>query len=58
MFLLNFDKKYIKSLVFLRKYNFHNVLNKVQQIEEILENGSWLQPNVKNQFINREIDRI
>ena len=48
----NFIKmpKYIKQLIYLRKNSFNNILHKVQKIEEILEDGSWLQPDIKTQY--------
>jgi mRNA-degrading endonuclease RelE of RelBE toxin-antitoxin system len=42
--------KYEKQLKYIIKNNFQNILNKVLQIEEILENGSWLLPNMKAEY--------
>ena len=53
----NFIKmpKYIKQLIYLRKNGFHDIVNKVQQIEEILEDGSWLHPDIKKRY---KIERL
>ena len=42
--------KYRKALKFLANNGFYSILSKAQQIEEVLENGSWLQPKIKSQF--------
>ena len=42
--------KYLKQLAYIRRINLTTILNKVQKIEEILENGSWLLPNTKSQY--------
>ena len=49
------EPKYEKSIKYIIRNGFHNILNKVQQIEETLENGSWLQKDVKNQY---KIERL
>ena len=39
--------KYEKQLKYLLKYNFHSIFNKSMKIEDILEDGSWLEAEVK-----------
>jgi mRNA-degrading endonuclease RelE of RelBE toxin-antitoxin system len=55
MFNLEFTKKYDKQTKYLARNNFLNILDKVIQIEDVLENGSWLQPEIKKQF---KIERL
>jgi len=55
MFNLEFTTKYLKKSRYLAKKNFIDILNKVLKIEEILEDGSWLQPDIKTQY---KIERL
>ncbi|MCL2040242.1 MAG: hypothetical protein FWG85_07420 [Bacteroidetes bacterium] len=50
MFNLEFAPKYLKNSRYLVKKKLINVLEKVIQVEDILEDGSWLQPNIKSQY--------
>jgi len=50
MFNLEFAPKYLKKSRYLVKNNFLNILNKAIQIEDILEDGSWLQPDIKKKY--------
>jgi len=42
--------KYRKQLTYLLKNGFQDILIKTRQIEQVLENGSWLQPDIKSQY--------
>jgi len=55
MFNLEFTPQYLKKSRYLVKKNLMNILEKVLKIEDILEDGSWLQSDVKNQY---KIERL
>ena len=49
------SSKYIKQIKYLMRNDFYKILLEVQKIEEILEDGSWLQPDIKSQY---KIERL
>ena len=50
MFNLEFTPKYLKKSRYLVKKNLTDILEKVLKIEDILEDGSWLQFDVKKHY--------
>ena len=49
-FKLETATKYDNKLKYIMKNNFQSVLNKIAEIENILESGLWLEQDIKKQY--------